>query len=133
LWRGQPTCGFGAARSTLLSWTASSLLLALGEGVEQQPDARERHNHRAPGKAAKQRIVDVLALVVIHDVEHPHEVEHAPQLMAPGQKLASNGREIEGGSIPMIDLDAPQRWLSTPDFPRHIRDEFGRCDRLGPG
>ena len=77
--------------------------------------------------------LDVLALVVIHDVEHPHEVEHAPQLMAPGQKLASNGREIEGGSIPMIELDAPQRWLSTPDFPRHICDEFGRCDRLGPG
>ena len=49
---------------------------AVGEGFG-------RRGEGAPGRDTKQRIIDVGSFIIVHDVEHPGEIEDAPQRVAP--------------------------------------------------
>src|SRR3546814_14943125 len=75
---GRPICGCVGRTAASGGFSSCRFPLAAFEGPDQQPRPADRHDERAPGCDAQQRIVDVGALVIIHDVEHPDEVEDAP-------------------------------------------------------
>src|SRR3546814_10802315 len=72
-------CGCVGRTAASGGFSSCRFPLAAFEGPDQQPRPADRHGERAPGCDAQQRIVDVGALVIIHDVEHPDEVEDAPR------------------------------------------------------
>ncbi|KIU01588.1 hypothetical protein QU38_00860, partial [Staphylococcus aureus] len=84
-----------------------------------------------PGRHAQQRIVDVGAIVIVHDVQHPREIEHAPQRMAARDQLTGLRREIQGWPVPGIEFDLPIGRLARLHFQWRRRQQPG-CDDV-PG
>mmetsp|Transcript_12856 Transcript_12856/g.30122 ORF Transcript_12856/g.30122 Transcript_12856/m.30122 type:complete len:422 (+) Transcript_12856:5648-6913(+) len=76
------------------------------EAREQQPDTAQRQPESTDGRTDHERIVEVLASAVVHDVEHPEEVEQPPGLVAVLQHVALQG-QVDGGVFCVREGDAP--------------------------
>ena len=66
-------------------------------------------------------------------MEHPEEVEDAPQLVATAQELTRRRRKVEGWLVPAVELGPPQRRLAAPDLARNLRYQIEALQPFWPG
>ena len=89
------------------------------EAGKQQPDAGQGQPQTADRGGDHQRVVEVLAPGVVHDVQHPEHIEQAPGLVAVVKHLARLRRQVHRGVLAIVGIHAPQSafviaYLTTP-------------------
>ena len=78
-------------------------------------------------------MIEVLTFAIVHDVQHPEEVEDAPHTVAAGQDLARNGRNVKTRVLGVIQDHPIDRHRPAAKFVGRLSlQEVNRCDgRLG--
>src|SRR5688572_18673712 len=66
----------------------------------QQPETADGKHEPEARCHAQQRIVYIRARVVIHDVQHPEDVEPAPEAVPAGDELTGLRMDVERGVQP---------------------------------
>ena len=83
---------------------------------KQEPHAGQGHPQPADRARHQQGIVKVDALGVVHDMEHPEEVEQAPGAVAVLEHVPRARRDIDRGLLGVVEVDAPDRLLMGARF-----------------
>ncbi|MNU95793.1 hypothetical protein D3C71_858160 [compost metagenome] len=97
------------------------------EAGHQQPEAGQRQPQATDAHAHHQRIVEVHPLAVIHDVQHPEDVEQPPRRVAVLHHLAAVRGHIDGAVLCITEIHAPHRVGIGTRFQRLL--QVLRCRR----
>ena len=78
-----------------------------GEAGKQHHAAGNRQQQRAETESHHEGIVEILALAVVHDVQHPEDIEQAPGVVAAFEHPPICGGNIQAGVAFIRDIHAP--------------------------
>ena len=90
--------------------------LAQMEARHQQPHPGQGQPQAADAGPDHQRVVEIGAAGVVHDVQHPEHVEHAPGRIAMRQHFAGLRRQVHGGAIGVVEVHPPRTSLVGARF-----------------
>lgn len=115
-------------RSALAALSRRRLLSPPAEAVRNERDAGDGGEKRQDRDDDDRGVVEVLVLLVVHDVQRPEEVVDAPEFRAARGHLTIIGADIDSELGRLVEGDAPSR-KSAAIFGAGRGDEFGRGDR----
>jgi hypothetical protein len=100
------------------------------ESAKQQDEAAQRQPRAANGHRDDQGVVEALAVVVVHDVQHPGDVPEPPGVVLSPEDFARGGRNQECGPILVGELHAPDRQGEVSRLERRAVDARHRAHRF---
>src|SRR3546814_18621528 len=90
----------------------------------RRPPRSTRTDTLFPYTTLFRSVVEVLPPGVIHDVQHPYEIEDAPRVIATLQDAAVLPRNIERGAIAILERHTPNWRLVVAHFQSGDRHPF---------
>uniref|UniRef100_A0A0N4Z2Z1 PE-PGRS family protein n=1 Tax=Parastrongyloides trichosuri TaxID=131310 RepID=A0A0N4Z2Z1_PARTI len=92
------------------------------EGAEQHDEATQSQPQTPCGDDDDQRMVEALAIRVVHDVDHPEEVPEPPGVGLGAGDLAGDGVQDQGRLLLVRELDPPGRQREVARLKRGLFD-----------